>query len=311
MIECENLVKIYKTNLVEVIALQGLDLTVEEGEFMALIGKSGSGKSTLLNILGGLDRPTAGSLTVNGINMLRIKKSDLIKYKRNTVGFVWQNNARNLIPYLSALENVMQPMIFFGGKNREKRAKELLEIVGLKNRMHNKLMQLSGGEQQRVAIAIAMANSPKLLLTDEPTGAVDTKTADMIFDIFRELNKTFNQTIIVVTHDMRLSAKVDRVVNIRDGKTSSEFIRNISYARELDLMHKQNEERLSSHSSTHTEWIMLDRAGRLQIPQEYVDKLEIKTPGRMLADLDGERIILTKGNGDGGSSEPAAAAKQN
>lgn len=295
MIECENLVKIYKTNKIEVIALQGLDLTVEKGELIALIGKSGSGKSTLLNILGGLDRPTAGRLTVDGIDMLSIKKKDLIKYKRHTVGFVWQNDARNLIPYLTALENVMQPMLYVKGKSRKEKAEKLLEIVGLKNRMKNKLTQLSGGEQQRVAIAIAMANSPKLLLADEPTGAVDTKTADMIFDIFRELNKTMNQTIVVVTHDMRLSAKVDRVVNIRDGKTSSEFIRNISYARELELMHKQSEEKLSATSGTHTEWLVLDRAGRLQLPQEYVDKLKIKIPGRMLARMEDERIYLEKG----------------
>ena len=295
MIECENLVKIYKTSDIEVIALQGLDLTVEEGELMAMIGKSGSGKSTLLNILGGLDKPTAGNIYVNGIDMLRKKKGDRIKYKRETVGFVWQNNARNLLPYLTALENVMQPMMFTSMKQKKKRAEELLEIVGLKKRMKNRLMQLSGGEQQRVAIAIAMSNAPKLLLADEPTGAVDTKTADMILDVFRELNKTLKQTIVVVTHDMRLSSKVDRIVNIRDGKTSSEFIRNISYAHELEIIHKQNaDERLSSGSSTHTEWLVLDRAGRLQLPMEYINNLGIKIPGKMLAGMENGKIILTK-----------------
>ena len=181
MIECENLVKIYKTGQIEVIALQGLDLTVEEGEMIAIIGKSGSGKSTLLNILGALDKPTAGKLYVNGKDMLAMKSRDIVRYKRDTVGFVWQNNARNLLPYLSAVENAMQPMLFAGKRKRRQRAEELLEIVGLGHRKKNRLDQLSGGEQQRVAIAIAMANSPALLLADEPTGAVDTKTADMIF----------------------------------------------------------------------------------------------------------------------------------
>lgn len=286
MIECENLVKIYKTDEIEVMALQGLDLTVEDGEFMAMMGKSGSGKSTLLNMLGGLDTPTAGKLFVHGHDMLHMKKSQMMTFKRKEVGFVWQNNARNMLPFLSALDNVMQPMIYAGRRKRRERAEMLLEVVGLKHRMKNKVDQLSGGEQQRVAIAIAMANEPALLLADEPTGAVDTKTADLIFDIFRELNRTLNQTIVIVTHDFRMAHKVDRVVNIRDGKTSSEIIRSISYADELKHLHEQN--------AIHTEWISLDRAGRLQLPQEYVDKLKIEIPGKLIARCEGDRIILTK-----------------
>lgn len=289
MIECENLVKIYKTDEIEVMALQGLDLVVEDGEFMALMGKSGSGKSTLLNMLGGLDTPTAGKLFVHGHDMLRMKKSQMVAYKRREVGFVWQNNARNMLPFLSALDNVMQPMIYAGTRNRRERAEMLLELVGLKHRMKNKVDQLSGGEQQRVAIAIAMANEPSLLLADEPTGAVDTKTADQIFDIFRELNQTLKQTIVVVTHDFRMSEKVDRVVNIRDGKTSSEIIRNISYADELENIH-----RLSENARIRTEWLMLDRAGRLQLPQEYIDSLRIDIPGKIIAERDGEQIMLRK-----------------
>ena len=289
MIECENLVKIYKTDEIEVMALQGLDLTVEEGEFMALMGKSGSGKSTLLNMLGGLDTPTAGKLFVHGHDMLRMKKSQMVTYKRREVGFVWQNNARNMLPFLSALDNVMQPMIYAGKHDRRRRAEMLLELVGLKHRMKNKVDQLSGGEQQRVAIAIAMANEPALLLADEPTGAVDTKTADQIFDIFRELNQTLKQTIVVVTHDYRMSEKVDRVVNIRDGKTSSEIIRNISYADELENIH-----RLSETAALRTEWLMLDRAGRLQLPQEYIDSLHIDLPGKIIAERDGDHIILRR-----------------
>jgi ABC-type lipoprotein export system ATPase subunit len=289
MIECENLVKIYKTSEIEVIALQGLDLTVEKGEMMAMIGKSGSGKSTLLNILGGLDVPTAGRLFVDGRDMLKMKPKDRVIYKRETVGFVWQNNARNLLPYLTAEENVIQPMVLSGRKDKRRRAGELLEMVGLYNRRKNRLDQLSGGEQQRVAIAIALANEPALLLADEPTGSVDSKTADLIFDIFRDLNRQLNQTIVIVTHDNRLSSKVDRVVNIRDGRTSSEFIRRISYSDELAALQQQQQ---ILRDKTHTEWLVLDRAGRLQLPQEYLDSLSISVPGRMLSVLEGEKIVL-------------------
>ena len=174
---CENLVKIYKTDETEVVALQGLDLSVEYGEITAIIGNSGSGKSTLLNMLGGLDKPSAGTILVDGLNLGKFTDHDLIRYKRNTVGFVWQNNARNLIPYLSATENIELPMRL-NGKVDHNRALELLDAVGLSHRKNNKLHEMSGGEQQRVAIAIALANSPKLLLADEPTGAVDSRTSD-------------------------------------------------------------------------------------------------------------------------------------
>jgi len=301
MIECENLVKIYKTKDIEVMALQGLDLIVEEGEFMAMIGKSGSGKSTLMNLLGGLDSPTAGKLTVDGIDMTKMTRKSLIGYKRKTVGFVWQNNARNMLPYLSAEENIMLPMNFSGTRKKREKARELLEMVGLSARRKNRLDQLSGGEQQRVAIAIALANDPRLLLADEPTGAVDTKTSDMIFDLFRELNRTTGLTIVTVTHDRRLSGKVDRVVNIRDGKTSSEFIRNISYARELEaLQHAADVER---SERTHTEMLVLDRAGRLQLPAEYISELKLSVPGRVLADIENERIVLKKEKENGKTDE--------
>ena len=222
MIHCENLVKIYKAADLEVVALQGLDLHMEEGELMAIIGNSGSGKSTLLNMLGGLDRPSAGNLRVDGKDLLKFKESDLVKYKRETVGFVWQNNARNLIPYLTALENVELPILLQGRRKRH-RALDLLDAVGLSHRRKNKLNELSGGEQQRVAIAIALANQPRLLLADEPTGSVDTKMANQILDLFRELNRSFGLTVVIVTHDPLLAKKVDRVVAIRDGKTSSEI----------------------------------------------------------------------------------------
>jgi len=286
MITCEELVKIYKTDDIEVVALKGLNISVAAGEMMAIIGNSGSGKSTFLNILGGLDRPSAGTVQVGEWNLLKITDEELVKYKRKTVGFIWQNNARNLVPYLTALENVEMPMMLSGEYDRAY-AKQLLEWVGLKERMGNKLQQLSGGEQQRVAIAISLANRPSLLLADEPTGSVDTKTSDMIMDIFRRLNRELGVTIVIVTHDMALASKVDRVVAIRDGMTSTEFIK-----RNPNLEQGQTEAAagLQAANSVHEEYVVLDKAGRLQIPKAYLQALQIETKASM--EFDGEKIII-------------------
>ncbi|MCX7922803.1 MAG: ATP-binding cassette domain-containing protein [Clostridia bacterium] len=289
MIVCENLVKIYKTADIEVVALQGLDLTVESGELMGIIGNSGSGKSTLLNMLGGLDKPSAGKLLVDGKDMFKFTNSQLVKYKRETVGFVWQNNARNLIPYLTTLENVELPMLIAGKAKRE-RAKQLLEMVGLSHRLNSKLYQLSGGEQQRTALAIALANNPKLLLADEPTGAVDTKTSAMILDLFRELNRTMGLTIVIVTHDRQLAKKVDRVVAIRDGRTSSEFIRKKSYAEEIAEIDAGAA--VQAEEESHVELAVIDKAGRLQIPREYLESLGLKNRNKIKVELEDGRIIL-------------------
>jgi putative ABC transport system ATP-binding protein len=283
MISCDELVKIYKTDDIEVVALKGLNITVSSGEMMAIIGNSGSGKSTLLNILGGLDRPSAGQVQVGEWNLLKISDDDLVQYKRKTVGFIWQNNARNLVPYLTALENVEMPMMLSGLYDRAY-AKQLLEWVGLKERMGNKLQQLSGGEQQRVAIAISLANKPTLLLADEPTGSVDTKTSDMIMDIFRKLNGELGVTIVIVTHDMTLASKVDRVVAIRDGMTSTEFIKRNPSLDETGL------EAGASMNDVHEEYVVLDRAGRLQIPKAYLQALQIDSKASM--EFDGEKIII-------------------
>ncbi len=288
MIECENLVKIYKTSEIEVVALQGLDLTVEAGELMAIIGNSGSGKSTLLNALGGLDRPSAGKLLVDGKNLLKFTDSQLVKYKRDTVGFVWQNNARNLVPYLTALENVELPMMLVGESKRRHHALKLLDMVGLAKRRNNKLSQLSGGEQQRVAIAIALSNNPKLLLADEPTGSVDTKTAAHILDVFSDLCKNLNLTVVIVTHDVLLSKKVDRVVAIRDGRTSSEYIRRQSVAEEIANMKGLSDD----NPDTHEELVVLDKAGRLQIPANYLESLGLKGRNKIKVELEGDRIVL-------------------
>ena len=289
MIRCENLVKIYKTDEIEVVALQGLDLDVKKGELMAIVGNSGSGKSTLLNMLGGLDRPSAGSLYIDGKNLLKFSDKDYMQYKRETVGFVWQNNARNLIPYLTAVQNVEMPMILSSKKERRKRAEELLEKVGLSHRKNSRLDQMSGGEQQRVAIAIALANKPRLLLADEPTGSVDSKTSNKILDIFKELNRTEGITVVIVTHDVKLANHIDRVVAIRDGRTSSEIVRKRSYKAELDemgdmLTHEENEE----EEQTHEELAVLDRSGRLQIPKEQLEALGLRGGDRVKVELDSD-----------------------
>ena len=291
MILCGNLVKIYKAAYLEVVALQGLDLTVEDGELMAIIGNSGSGKSTLLNILGGLDRPSAGTLIVDGRDLLKFDEKELIRYKRETVGFVWQNSARNLIPYLTALENVELPMLLRGRAKRE-RSLELLDMVGLSQKRNSKLSQLSGGEQQRVAIAIALANKPRLLLADEPTGSVDTRTADQILDIFREFNRAYGVTVVIVTHDRRLSRKVDRVVAIRDGRTSSEFIRRKSYAEEIAEMKQPIGGFETIDEESHEELAVVDRSGRLQIPKEYLEALGLKDKNKIKVELEEDRIVL-------------------
>ncbi|MFD0697288.1 ABC transporter ATP-binding protein [Paenibacillus sp. GCM10027628] len=288
MITCEGLVKIYKTDDIEVVALQGLNIHIEPGELMAIIGNSGSGKSTLLNILGGLDRPSAGQVKVGDWDLLKITDKQLVEYKRNTVGFIWQNNARNLVSYLTALENVEMPMMLSGKYDRAY-ARQLLEWVGLGHRLNNKLQELSGGEQQRVAIAISLANRPRLLLADEPTGSVDTKTADMILSIFQRLNKELGVTIVIVTHDLSMAGKVGRVVAIRDGMTSSEFIaRNPS-------IHAQDGTSLPGLTAqAHEEYVVLDRAGRLQVPKEYLAALKIN--GKATMEFDGEKIMIKAPN---------------
>ena len=295
MIECDSLVKIYKTKDIEVLALQGLDLTVKRGELMAIIGNSGSGKSTFLNMIGGLDRPSAGKLYVDGKNLFQMTENELVKYKRSTVGFVWQNNARNLLPYLTAWENVMTPMLFVEEKEKavseeekKKRALELLELVGLGHRKDSKLNQLSGGEQQRVAIAIALANNPKLLLADEPTGAVDRKTADDILEMFRKLNEKLGLTIVIVTHDKELAKKVNRVVSIRDGKTSSERIMKNDYRERIEHLdiYWQEEE-------TQEEFAVLDRAGRVQIPSELLEQMGMDG-NKVKLEFIGGKIVIEK-----------------
>jgi len=271
-IACENLVKIYKVADLEVVALQGLDLEVPRGELLAIVGASGSGKSTLMNILGGLDRPSAGRVVVGGVDLLKLSGRELNRYRRDKVGFVWQQTSRNLIPYLTAQENVELPMLMAGQPAGEARAwaAELLSAVGLEERRNHRLHQLSGGQQQRVAIALALANRPQLLLADEPTGEVDTATAHVIWEAFRQLNRRFGLTTIIVTHDPGIAREVDRVVSIRDGKTSTETVRQAPAAGPVQ-----------ANQPAYEEYVVLDAAGRLQVPRRYLEEWGIGTRARL------------------------------
>ena len=286
IIQCDNLVKIYKTKDIEVLALQGLEISIDQGELMAIIGNSGSGKSTFLNMIGGLDRPSAGKLIVDGKDLFKLSERELVDYKRRTVGFVWQNNARNLLPYLTAWQNIQMPMLFEKGERKKQRALELLDMVGLSHRKNSRLGQLSGGEQQRVAIAIALANNPKILLADEPTGAVDVKTGAYILDMFRDINQNTGLTIVIVTHDRMLSKKVHRVAAIRDGKISSERIMKESYIERLNEITS-----LTEIDEVQDEFAILDRAGRVQIPRDVLDQLGVEGNKVRMEVKDGELVI--------------------
>ena len=304
LILCDNLVKIYKVAELEVVALQGLDLTVAPGELMAIIGNSGSGKSTLLNILGGLDRPSAGRVLVGGRDLLKTDDAGMVEYKRETVGFVWQQSSRNLIPYLSAIENVQIPMLLAGRPSRERRewSNELLEAVGLGHRRTHRLSQLSGGEQQRVAIAIALANRPPLLLADEPTGEVDTATAGVIYGIFRRLVADYGTTIVIVSHDPGIAVRVDRVVRIRDGRTSTETVRRAPSTADVATPEGEH----PTVHGTHEEFTVMDAAGRLQLPREMVEELGLGR--RVRVELDGGQIVVRAANDGALSSTTAAPA---
>jgi len=286
LIICDNLVKIYKIADLEVVALQGLDLVVDEGEFIAIVGASGSGKSTLLNILGGLDTPSAGEVTVAGYDLLKMGSRDRTGYRRRVIGFVWQQTARNLLPYLTALENVEMPMTLNGGSARRRRSRaiELLDQVGLSHRHNHKPGQLSGGEQQRVAIATALANAPRVLFADEPTGELDTKTSAEIFEALKTVNKENAVTIVVVTHDLLVADHVDRTVAIRDGRTSSEVLRRTEMSAE------------GEHQVVVEEFAVLDRVGRMQLPTEYVDALDLERRVRLTLDSDHINVWPDKPN---------------
>ena len=282
-ITCEDLFKIYKVADLEVVALRGLDLKVDRGEVVAIVGASGSGKSTLLNILAGYDNPSAGNIRVGKRDLLRMNPGDVEEYRKLEVGFIWQQTSRNLFPYLTALENVALPMMLTSvkGTERNERASRLLNIVGLDHRLDHTPEKLSGGEQQRVAIAVGLANNPPLLLADEPTGELDDVTASEILDLFGEVNNELGTTIVIVTHDPDIAYKVGRVVLIRDGKTSTEIRRRVSY------------QSISGSADTKKEleeFILVDGNGRIQVPRYILEELGIGERAK-IETSDGKVII--------------------
>ncbi|MFF8843012.1 ABC transporter ATP-binding protein [Streptomyces sp. NPDC015127] len=280
LITCDRLVRVFSTDGVEVQALQGLDLLVKEGELMALVGASGSGKSTLMNILAGLDVPTAGAARVAGRDLLTMDAGARLRYRREVVGFVWQQTARNLLPYLTAAQNVALPMQLRGRSRRKaERVHDLLTMLGVADCADRRPRQLSGGQQQRVAIAVALANSPSVLLADEPTGELDSATGEQVFAAFRRANEELGTTIVIVTHDQAVASEVRRTVAIRDGRTSSEVLRRT----EIDATTGQE-------SVVAREYAMLDRAGRLQLPTEYTTALGMAD--RVALELEPDHITI-------------------
>lgn len=217
LIETVDLLKVYTLDAVEVPALRGVSIKIEEGEYVSIMGPSGSGKSTLMHILGCLDTPTSGKYYLEGVDISELNEDELAEIRKRKIGFVFQSF--NLLPRITNVENVELPMTYAGvpSKQRRKRALELLERVGLKHRAFHHPTEISGGEAQRVAIARALANDPGIVLADEPTGNLDTKTGEEIMNLFEELNRE-GRTIIVVTHDPEISERTNRIIKIRDGK---------------------------------------------------------------------------------------------
>jgi ABC-type lipoprotein export system ATPase subunit len=274
LIVCDRLVRIYTAEGIEVQALQGLDLVVDSRELTALVGASGSGKSTLMNILAGLDTPTAGAVRVAGHDLAAMTARQRLTYRRSVVGFIWQQTARNLLPYLTGFQNVELPLRLAGagrGKRRS-RAGELLDLLGVPHCAGRRPDQMSGGEQQRVAIGVALANSPSVLLADEPTGELDSTTAESVFTALATANSELGVTVLVVTHDPAVSSMVRRVVAIRDGRTSSETLRRVADD--------------GSGIGHAVEYAVLDRAGRLQLPREMTEALGMRDRVRLESETD-------------------------
>ncbi|MFI5485088.1 ATP-binding cassette domain-containing protein [Micromonospora echinaurantiaca] len=284
-IVCDGLVRIFKTEGVEVVALQGLDLVIDRGELVAIVGASGSGKSTLLNILSGLDTPTAGIARVGDYDLLDLSARRRLSYRRQMVGFVWQQTGRNLLPYLTALENVELPMQLAGRggrRARRQRARELLDMVGVGYCADRRPGQLSGGEQQRCAVAVAVANDPEVLFADEPTGELDEATGAEVFAALRTINAELGVTIVVVTHDHAVAEQVRRTVAIRDGRTASEVRRTA---------------RIGADGNTELvaeEYAVLDRSGRMQLPAPFVEALSLRD--RVRLNLEPDHVEVRPGD---------------
>ena len=271
-IEVERAVKIFRIGSTDVTALAGLDLRVEAGEMIGVIGPSGCGKSTLLNMIGALLTATSGKVKVGGVDLSELSAASLDEYRRTRVGFVWQETSRNLIPYLSALDNVLIPLRLAKIDDPVQQAKELLDLVGMGDRADHIPGQLSGGQQQRVSIAVALANGPSLLLADEPTGELDGETAEEVYALLRSVNSDLGITVVIVSHDPNMAQTVDRVVELRDGQSAMEH---------------------HAHRDADEDGIVLlvDTVGRIRMPDEFREELGIGE--RVQAELEEDRILLT------------------
>ena len=297
LVLCENLVKIYKVDDLEVVALLGLNLGIMPGEMVAIMGASGSGKSTLLNVLGGLDIPSGGRCTVAGNDVTKMTQAQRLHYRRHVIGHVWQHSGRNLVPHYTLAENVDIPQLArgIGPRMRRRRIQELLEAVGLAGMEHRYPNQLSGGQQQRASIAVAIAHQPPLLLADEPTGELDSITTQQILHLFRSLQKTHDLTILVVTHDAAVAASADRTVGLRDGRTSTETRRRLETSTALEANEILTASGLPAND--HQDLLVVDRVGRLQLPRDVMEALSI----RGLAELRraGDHVEIWPINHDG------------
>ena len=268
-ITCRNVVRAFQVSDHEIVALRGIDFTMERGEMVAIVGPSGAGKSSLLNLLGGLDKPTAGQLNIGGLNLLELKGRALADYRLRQVGFVWQQVSRNLMPHRSALRNVTLPMMLAGVPTRERRerALALLDAVNITEHAHKRPTQLSGGQQQRVAIAVALANNPALLLADEPTGSLDHKSARQVMELIARLRAEYDLTILMVTHDMEMAAFADRTLTLRDGALGQ------------DLTHAEAEAPPR-----------LDDSGRIQLPAAV--RRHLDEAARISVEIRPEGVLL-------------------
>ncbi|MEF2976126.1 ABC transporter ATP-binding protein [Subtercola sp. YIM 133946] len=278
-ISCTDLVRVFSGAGVEVQALQGLNLQVRAGEMVAIVGASGSGKSTLLTILSGLDTPTAGAASVAGHDLLRMKRRERIEFQRHSVGFVWQQTARNLLPYLSTAQNINAPLALArtAKAERARRVDDLLALLHLGDEADRMPAELSGGQQQRAAIAVAIANDPKVLLADEPTGDLDEATTEEVLSALQLVNDERGITTLIVTHDPTVASHVRRTIQIRDGRTSSEVLRSTRRGTAGDEVIAQ-------------EYAVLDRVGRLQLPRRFTESLSLADTVRLELEPDHVRI---------------------
>lgn len=277
IVECEGLVHIYRTAEVEVVALQGLDLRVEPGEVVAIVGRSGSGKTTLMNVIAGVEEPTAGVARVGGYDLARMTEREREGYRQELVGYVLQHSQANLASDLNALENVLLPMTQRSTEESRQRAAFLLETMHIDELAASYPGELSGGEAERLAVAIAMANQPKVLLADEPTAELDRATADSVLRDLRQLLRESRSAAVIVTHDASVERHADRVIEIRDGRTSTQT-RWLEQAGEVVA----------------DELLIMDRAGRIQLPRAYVERLGAR--GLLRAHLEGDEIRLRRGD---------------